>query len=1046
MPVALRILLIADVDREAAWLVDTLGGENYAAKCVRVDDEERARAALEQGPWDVVVCSFVGGAAPHGLRALRDRRGLDAALLIVADAFEDAAEAAQRLGATVCLRGRGFAHLGPAIERALRERVRHAERADATAFEQAQFSILEHIAAGRPLAEVLEEIVLLVERQGDGMLCSILLLDADAGRVRHGAAPHLPPQLVRGIDGAAIGPREGSCGASAYTREVVVIDDIGTHPNWASYRHLALPFGLRACWSSPIFSAPGGDVLGTFAMYYPQARRPTVREQTWVARATHLAAIAIARERAERTARQADARYRKIVDTASEGVWLLDADARTLFVNQRAAKMLGYAPDELLGRPIVEFMDDASRQVAEGTFIQRLRTVTEQHEFRFRRKDGSLFWALVSGSPIRDEKREVIGALGMITDITALKRTEEALRKSEAEFRVVFENAGIGMALVNDQGRLLRSNAALQQFLGRDEAELADLTVTDFSHHEDAESDLELLRSFQSGARASYQGEKRYVRKDGAIVWGRLIASLVRPGKGVPGSVIAMVENVTERREMEDAVRTSERLRTLMYGAVSDVLFYVGVEPGNRFRFLSVNPAFLRATGLTEAKVIGRPVEEIIPAPSRALVIGNYLRAIEERRTVTWDEVSQYPAGVRYGEVSITPIFDGAGGCANLVGTVHDVTERRGAEQRLLAQAALLDQARDAILVCDLDGIVRYWNKGAERLYGWPASEALGRDVRPLVYRETGPFEQALRKLREGGQWSGEMTQVTRAGRAIVVESSWTLLPGDEGHPGSVLVINTDVTARKSLEAHVFHAQRLESLGTLAGGIAHDFNNILAVIGANVHLALRDLPEAPGARESLALADEATSRGADLVRQLLTFSRREESKRRPMKLQPRVEEALRLLRVTLPGNVNLDTHFARDVPEILADPVQIDQVVMNLGTNAAHAMANAGGVLVVRLERVALEAELSAHATALRAGTYARLVVADTGAGMDAATLDRIFDPFFTTKAAGNGTGLGLSVVLGIVRNHEGGIVVRSSPGSGSEFDLYFPATGVSPS
>ncbi len=315
------------------------------------------------------------------------------------------------------------------------------------AFEEGQRTILEAVATGRPLAEVLEQIVLLIERQAEGLSCSILLLDRERGTVHHGAAPHLPQALVAGIDGQPIGPQAGSCGAAAYLGEAVVVEDIGTHPNWVDYRQLVLPAGLRACWSSPIFSRAGGDVLGTFAVYYREARAPTTLERSWVSQATHLAAIAICRDRAERAVRQADARYRQIVDTAYEGVWLIDADARTLLVNERTAKLLGFDADELVGRKIVDFMDEPSRQAAEGSFIQRVRTVSDQHQFRFRRRDGSYFWALISGSPIRDEKGHAAGALCMVSDITELKVTERALRQSEAEFRVVFENAGIGMAL-----------------------------------------------------------------------------------------------------------------------------------------------------------------------------------------------------------------------------------------------------------------------------------------------------------------------------------------------------------------------------------------------------------------------------------------------------------------------------------------------------------------------------------------------------------------------------------------------------------------------
>ena len=907
------------------------------------------------------------------------------------------------------------------------------------AFEEGQRAILEAIARGHPLADVLEQIVLLIERQAEGLFCSILLLDQEHGTVHHGAAPHLPQALVAGIDGQRIGPQAGSCGAAAYLGEAVVVEDIGTHPNWVDYRQLVMPAGLRACWSSPIFSRAGGDVLGTFAVYYREARAPRAVERAWVTQATHLAAIAICRDRAERAVRQADARYRQIVDTAYEGVWLIDADARTLLVNERTAKLLGLDADELVGRKIVDFMDEPSRQAAEGSFIQRVRTASDQHQFRFRRRDGSHFWALISGSPIRHDKGQSAGALCMISDITELKVTEQTLRQSEAEFRVVFENAGIGMALAGRDGKLLRTNPALQRFLGYSASELAERNFWDFTHPDDVASDHDLYERMTSGAADTYQDERRYLRKDGTVLWGRLTATVVRPDKGKPMLAIGMIENVSERRRMEEAVRSSERLRALIYDSVTDVLFYLGVEGDNRYRFLSVNQAFLKATGLREDQVVDRLVDEVIPEPARTMVLGHYARAIHERRTISWDETSQYPAGVKYGEVSITPVFDGGGKCTNLVGTVHDVTERRKAEERLAAQAAMLDNAKDAIIVRDVDGLVQSWNKGAERMYGWSSAEAVGRNVRDLIYKDPSGFQQASARLLEQGEWSGELAQVNKVGKPLVIDGSWTLFRDEQGRPRSVVAIHTDVTEKRRLEAQVLRAQRLDSLGAQAGGIAHDFNNLLMVIGGGLRLALEDLGPDHPARDPLKEVESAVMHGASLTRQMLTFSGQHESSRKLVKLDRVVAEALGLLRASLPRTVRIETGFDAQAPEILADPTQIHQIVMNLGSNASHAMTGKG-TLGVRVEPALLDGPVSTESVVLPAGSYAKLVVTDTGVGMDEATREHIFDPLFTTKPAGEGTGLGLSVVHGIVKSHHGGIVVRSTPGRGSEFTLYFPA------
>jgi signal transduction histidine kinase len=255
-----------------------------------------------------------------------------------------------------------------------------------------------------------------------------------------------------------------------------------------------------------------------------------------------------------------------------------------------------------------------------------------------------------------------------------------------------------------------------------------------------------------------------------------------------------------------------------------------------------------------------------------------------------------------------------------------------------------------------------------------------------------------------------------------------------------VLVNNTDITERKSLEAQIFHAQRLESLGVLAGGIAHDFNNLLTAIIGSAQSAILDLGRDHPARASVWDVERAGRRCADLVRQLLTFSRRSETRRDLTDVRPLVTEAAALLRATLPKRVKLEVRLDDEVPEVIADATQMHQIVMNLGTNAVHAIGSAGGVVNIRLERAVLENELATRAHTLRPGTYTRLVVDDNGSGMDERTLERIFDPFFTTKPTGEGTGLGLSVVHGIVRSHEGGIVVRSTPGSGTELSVYLPA------
>jgi PAS domain S-box-containing protein len=377
---------------------------------------------------------------------------------------------------------------------------------------------------------------------------------------------------------------------------------------------------------------------------------------------------------------------------------------------------------------------------------------------------------------------------------------------------------------------------------------------------------------------------------------------------------------------------------------------------------------------------------------------------------------------------------------------VRDVTERhraeealRRSEERFREQAALLDKATDAIMVKDQGGRVRYWNRGAERLYGHGAAAAIGRAVADLLYRDPAaePAEPA-RAVLERGEWFGELQQVTADGKDVVVESRWTLVRDKDGRPGDVLVINTDVTEKKKLEARYLHAQRMEGIGTLAGGVAHDFNNLLTIITGYSELALTQLAPDDASRELLAEVCKAGERAAGLTRQLLAFSRRMILSLRVLDLNALVREMEKLLRRLIGEDVDLATALESDLGPVRADPVQLEQVILNLVVNARDAMPT-GGHLTIETQNVDLDTSAGAYLPELRPGRYVLLAVTDTGVGMDEPTQARIFEPFFTTKPVGQGTGLGLATVYGIVKQLGGHVEVYSEPGRGTTFKIYLP-------
>jgi PAS domain S-box-containing protein len=367
--------------------------------------------------------------------------------------------------------------------------------------------------------------------------------------------------------------------------------------------------------------------------------------------------------------------------------------------------------------------------------------------------------------------------------------------------------------------------------------------------------------------------------------------------------------------------------------------------------------------------------------------------------------------------------------------------ERKQTEEKIREQAALLDIATDAILVRGLDHRIVFWNKGAERVFGWSASEASGQDASHLLYKTLSPqLDTALHTVLERGEWQGELQKVTKAGKEIIVQSRWTLVRDEADHPASILTVDTDITETKRLEAQFLRTQRLESLGTLASGIAHDFNNILTPILATAQLLPLKLPHIDDqTRRLLELLEESARRGADLVKQILSFAKGAEGKRIPMQVGHLVLEVEKIIKRTFPKSIEIQAQvLTHKLWTINADATQIHQVLTNLCVNARDAMP-AGGVLSLTAENLVVDQHYAQMNPGLQVGSYVLITVSDTGMGMSPEVTERIFEPFFTTKEPGKGTGLGLSTALGIVESHGGCLKVYSEVGRGSEFRVYLP-------
>jgi PAS domain S-box-containing protein len=366
------------------------------------------------------------------------------------------------------------------------------------------------------------------------------------------------------------------------------------------------------------------------------------------------------------------------------------------------------------------------------------------------------------------------------------------------------------------------------------------------------------------------------------------------------------------------------------------------------------------------------------------------------------------------------------------------IEQQRRTEAQVRKQAALLDAATDAIYVCDAQLRVTYWNKGAERLYGWKGSEALGREATELLGRDPAALVNAKEALLKRNEWSGELKVRCKTGKALSVFASWTRLSGQGNHGDELLAIETDFTEMNLLEAQFLQAQRLEGIGALAGGIAHGLNNCLAPVLMAVSLLRPRLTDT----EDVAVLDmieTCSQRGANIVRQLLTFARATPGTQVPLSLRHLMSEFASMLRETFPREIHVILEMTSSVWPVMGDPVQWHQALMNVCVNARDAMPE-GGTLTLEVRDVTVDTAFASMMPDAHPGPHVCLSVRDTGTGIAPNELGRIFDPFFTTKEIGRGTGLGLPSVLGIVQGHQGFVRVNSALGRGTTVELYFPA------
>jgi PAS domain S-box-containing protein len=650
-------------------------------------------------------------------------------------------------------------------------------------------------------------------------------------------------------------------------------------------------------------------------------------------------------------------------------------------------------------------------------------------ELQIRTARGRRVWVRTIGEAIVDADGRVRRVQGAFQEIEAQKKAEEALREGDRRFRELAESMPLVVWSADPDGRVDYQTRAVQEFTGRSASELAGDQWFDVLHPDDREPTARAwARSLETGE--PYEVRFRILRRDGEWRWHLTRAQPYRDRNGEIVKWYGSSVDVHHELELQREAEALARRLTTTLESVTDAFLLLDPE----WRFSFANEEAERLLERSRSEMLGGVIWDLFPVTAGTGLERRFRAAAEDGVTASFRY--HYPPLERWFDIRAYPSAEG------VAVYFRDVTAEREVETRLKEQAALLERAQDAILVRDLEHRAVFWNAGATRIYGWSAEEAIGADVREMLYEGADAFDEATEAVLRDGEWHGELEQTRKDGTSVTVEGRWSIVRDEEGNAARILAINTDVTERKRLLAQFLRAQRMESIGTLAGGIAHDLNNVLAPILMSIGL-LREEVSSDEAREVLDSIERSAERGADMVRQVLGFARGFDRSDHPVDLTRVVEDLCRVARDTFPKNVAVRAELDPELWTMKGDPTQVHQVLMNLFVNARDAMPG-GGTLRVVADNTEIDEHYAAMTADASPGPYVRLTVADSGEGMSPEVLSQIFDPFFTTKEVGKGTGLGLSTAAAIVRSHGGFLHVYSEPGTGTTFRVCFPAvTGI---
>jgi len=774
----------------------------------------------------------------------------------------------------------------------------------------------------------------------------------------------------------------------------------------------------------------------------------------------------VRRKEAEKALKESEKRFRELVEETDVLIAKLDGRGRFTYVNHVGENIFGVGTEQCIGRSIFEFVHHQDRNAAKADFGEWIKNQLRNVNYEVRHinlSSGVIHHMLWAVNFLYNEAGELTGINSFARDLTDRKiverelhkahaeleqrenertkdllrankqlkkeiedrnRIEKALRESEERYRVLFENNPIETIIVDKKAMVTGYNLAE----GQPESSLpniGDIMYKDYAGRHKIDMLKELKLCIKSGIPKEFPEQQYY---------GRFLDIRIAP---FPGGAIITSIDITKRKRAEKALRESEER-------------YRALFENNPVETIIVNHD-AKVTGYNLAKEMsGFRLPNIGDIMYKDFAskheIDMHAELMECIKSGNPKEFAERKYDSRFLHIRISPFSGGA------IITSIDISYSKRVEEALRESEKryrkLVETISHGIQEINTEGSITFANSALHSIFGYENGELIGKSVFDLMVsegesKEMRNFLETL--VREQPARIPYLNKcMTKRGRIIDIQSDWNYKKDKEGNIIGFISIITDITKRlraeegqNRLEKQLHHVQKMEAIGTLAGGIAHDFNNILGSILLNAELAIDDLPKESQTVYSLQQIVQGSHRAKDFVRQILTFSRESEVERKPIKIYEIVKDTLRMLRAMLPATIVIQQEMSEETGTILADSTQIQQLVLNLSSNSAHAMKAEGGILKVELSDVYLDehpADLKMYP-----GYYVKLAVSDMGCGISPEIRNRIFDPFFTTKRPGEGTGLGLSVVHGIVINHKGMITFDSKLGKGTTFIVHLP-------